>query len=317
MGRATLYGPFSPPLYAVGGIGLGAAYWTTKYALSRWYRKPPYMDESVIGQIRLGMALVLMLHCVTTALANRNWGSSFFVASVALWGVFECIPWHALTIFRPHDPATTAKKRVIRYDDVKKQLYPIDRYECPSTVSVERLLQHRSRWMHGTDKYSSQNEQLDRRQQLAQQKQKRVGGSLDTVSDDGTVRDSTTSVDSDSDNEAEEFNDAPFADLLRRWQAEEVANRLSGGGKKRAPGSPLPVARLRAQLSVVGDMCQSEPSTRKGVPSRKIFKSPSAIRRQWANKSPSAHFLQSFILPRPGDAPPGSARGMAALEVSV
>ena len=39
------------------------------------------------------------------------------------------------------------------YDQVERELYPIERYQAPKLLHAEEMEDHAHRWLHGIDKY--------------------------------------------------------------------------------------------------------------------------------------------------------------------
>lgn len=112
MAMALTYGPLYPPMYALAAVAFVSDYWSTKFAIARWFRRPPLMNASMLGQLRRGLWMTVTLHIASVALVATgsvagNDGRRALYLSVAstLWLFAEGMPWQHIRALASHDPA--------------------------------------------------------------------------------------------------------------------------------------------------------------------------------------------------------------------
>ena len=109
---ALLYGPLYPPVYLLASAAIFLSLWATKYAMSRWYRKPPPLNEAMLAHMRLALGLVILLHLTGVMLATEGRAG---VAYVVIFGqlavLFAVAPSDSLDSLRRWSGRSLARQR--------------------------------------------------------------------------------------------------------------------------------------------------------------------------------------------------------------
>jgi hypothetical protein len=101
-----LYSPLWPPAYLITAGAMAITFWATKFAVAKWYKKPPMVSEEMMDTMRSRLAQLMLLHTVVAAMgANAaaadavrtqawNLGAAAttpIVAMFALWLLYEML----------------------------------------------------------------------------------------------------------------------------------------------------------------------------------------------------------------------------------
>jgi hypothetical protein len=160
-----LYAPLWPFAYLLTACAMAVTFWCTKFAVSKWYRRPPMMSEEMMEKMRARLSMLMLLHTVVAA-AGANAASSDAVAGeawslgtaaslpaysmLALWCLYELVDlpgcFNLVPCLRKLNEADSRREldtRGIPYrDDVVRgdvipgvettMGYEIDSYICPT-----------------------------------------------------------------------------------------------------------------------------------------------------------------------------------------
>jgi len=63
-----LYAPLWPLAYLLTAVALGITFLATKYAVSKWYKKPPQISEEMMDKMRARLGFLMLLHTIVAAL---------------------------------------------------------------------------------------------------------------------------------------------------------------------------------------------------------------------------------------------------------
>ena len=156
LAMGLVYAPLYPPAFLFTACALCTSFYSTKFAISRWYMTPPLVDGRMMKRMRNACgALVLVMILVEVfalvelyrvqSFSHVGHGVGAIVSSLVFWLLFISFgPLLSRTRYfssKFGDDANTVALRQsrggsldeVRYDEVRRTLhYDIERYECPA-----------------------------------------------------------------------------------------------------------------------------------------------------------------------------------------
>ena len=138
------YGPLYPICYLWVAFALIFCNVCTSYGISRWYARPPAVDEEMMMALRYMFGAILLGHVVMYGAAahfgfHENFGAGLafraqlpaFVFAPAAWVCYAVLPLGCCRAFQKHD-GSAGDTGGIAYDDVARlKGYEVDPYICP------------------------------------------------------------------------------------------------------------------------------------------------------------------------------------------
>ncbi|KAL1508731.1 hypothetical protein AB1Y20_004826 [Prymnesium parvum] len=143
-----IYSPFYPPIFLFSSLCITLGYVCSKFAICKWYRNPPSVDEEMMEQMRSVLEFVLLIHIAAQFLAGYNADFNYPVyptyASVAIWLIYmiaDSFFLDKLEVFKDYNQLTEGGDTGdMRYDEVEEKLgYEIAHYASPHVESIEEL----------------------------------------------------------------------------------------------------------------------------------------------------------------------------------
>ena len=149
-----LYGALYPPMYLLTAVALGITFWGSKFAVCRWYARPPHVDVEMLTRLRSSLGLLVGLHIgllgigAWRAADPRQYQPADFLPLVfvlVLWlfhnaAPLSLLPWLAEHSSDRHEEEMDTEG--VRYDQVRSvKKYEIDRYECPAANHNKSIAQ--------------------------------------------------------------------------------------------------------------------------------------------------------------------------------
>ena len=101
-----MYAPLYPPFYVVGALALAVSLGANRFAVSRWWGRPPSVGEEMIDRLRNALGLLFPVYLVTTAwgwsLADRRDKSltalmAPFAVMIVLWALLQLLRFRGWT----------------------------------------------------------------------------------------------------------------------------------------------------------------------------------------------------------------------------
>jgi len=152
-----LYAPLWPMAYLVTALALGLSYVATKFAVAKWWAKPPMVSEDMMEKMRARLGALMLLHTLISAMGANGASASVagatsaydlfnagaesagpVTAMLVLWIIYEVLDTPGLLaripILRAYSEDTEGgDTHGVPYSSVEEVMkYEIDEYICPT-----------------------------------------------------------------------------------------------------------------------------------------------------------------------------------------
>ena len=137
---ALVYGPLCPISYLWAFVGLLVCNVCTTFGVSRWYARPPAVDEGMMMAMRMVVGMLLLVQVVMAAFAADSIGfrghpAAFYIGPV-LWLLYTVAPLGRLSMFRSaeeeEEDGEVTDTMNIPYNQVASiKGYEMQPYICP------------------------------------------------------------------------------------------------------------------------------------------------------------------------------------------